>query len=123
MGKTSSEGKVVGALGIAAGVAAVAAGYYFYGKGGKAHRKQAMDWMEKAKADVLEKIEKMKDVTETTYHKVVDQVLSKYKLVKDIDPVELQNFGKELKAHWAQISKQALKLSAKTVTKKSTAKV
>ena len=56
MGKTSTAGKMAGAVGIAAGVAAVAAGYYFYGKGGKGHRKEVSDWTKKAKTDMLEKI-------------------------------------------------------------------
>lgn len=121
--KTSSAGKVAGAVGLAAaGVAAVATGYYFYGKGGKGHRKEVSAWSKKAKLEMLEKIKQMKDVTETAYQNAVGEVVAKYKLVKNIDPKELQTFGQELKAHWTQISKEATKLSNKGGVKQLTTK-
>lgn len=119
--KTSPSGKIAGALGLAAGIAA-AAGYYFYGKEGKGHRKEAGTWTKKAKAEVLEKIKQMKDISQTAYEKVIAEVLAKYKLVKNIDPKELQSFAQELKAHWTEISKQAAKLSGKGAAKKSAVK-
>jgi hypothetical protein len=122
MKKTSATGKIAGSLSLAAaGVAAIAAGYYFYGKGGKGHRKEAGNWTKEAKMEILQKIKQMKDVTEAAYQKALNEVLSKYKLVKNIDPAELQNFGKELKAHWEEISKEAAKLTNKGRDKKSAA--
>jgi hypothetical protein len=121
--KTSNAGKVAGAVGLAAAaVAAAATGYYFYGKGGKAHRKEAGEWTKKAKTEVLGKIKQMKDVTQETYNKVVEDVLAKYKKIKSIDLKELQIFGQELKAHWEQISKEAAILSGKGHAKKSSVK-
>jgi hypothetical protein len=122
MKKTSNAGKVAGAVGLAAGIAA-AAGYYFYGKEGRGHRKEAETWTKKAKAEVLEKIKQMKRVSQTAYEKVIAEVLAKYKLIKNIDPKELQSFGQELKAHWTEISKQAAKLSGKGVSKKPATKI
>ncbi len=123
MKKTSGAGKVAGVLGLAAGVvAAAAAGYYFYGKGGKAHRKQASAWSKSAKLEMLKKIKRMKSVSKAAYHKASDEVMAKYKQVKNIDPKELQLFGRELKAHWAKISKDALKLANKNIIKKPEAK-
>lgn len=111
MTKTSSTEKVAEVMGLAAaGVAAIAAGYYFYGKGGKGHRKQASIWTKKAKTEMLKKIKDMKAVSQPAYHKAVKEILEKYKLVKNVDPLELQNFGKELSSHWTQISKEAAKL-------------
>ena len=123
MEKTSSGTKVVGILGLATGVAAAAAGYYFFGKDGKEHRKEVSNWKKKAKMEMLEKIKQMESVTQTAYHKAAEEVLAKYKLVKDIDPKELQNFGQELRAHWEEISKQAAKLSGKSHSKKIKAKI
>jgi hypothetical protein len=123
MGKISSSEKRAGALGLAAtAVAAVAAGYYFYGKGGKGHRKQASAWSKKAKMEMLRQIKQMKVVSWTAYHKAAREVLAKYNLAKNIDPLELQNFGQELKAHWVQISKEAGELSRKGKAKKATIK-
>jgi hypothetical protein len=123
MTKTSSAEKAAGALSLAAAaVAAVATGYYFYGKGGKAHRKEARDWTKKAKLDMLEKIKQMKDVTKAAYDMAAAEILAKYKQVKNIDPKELQTFGQELKAHWTEISKEAAKLTVKSPVKKIKAK-
>ena len=115
-----SAGKIAGrVIGLAAGAAvAIAAGYYFYGKSGKKHRQEASAWTKKAKMEILEKIQRMKDVTEETYRKVVEEVLAKYKLIKNIDLKELQSFGEELKAHWVEISKEAAKLGSKGRVKK-----
>lgn len=122
--KTSSSGKVAGALGLAAAaVAAAAAGFYFYGKNGKQHRKQAGAWSKKAKLEMLKKIRQMKTVSETAYHKAAQEILAKLKQAKNIDPKELQAFGQELKQHWKQISAQAAKLSNKGRAKKRGKKV
>ena len=124
MKKTSNAGKVAGVVSLAAGVvAAVATGYYFYGNGGKGHRKEVSDWGKKAKMDMLEKIKQMKAVTKEAYDKALAEVLAKYKQVKNIDPKQLQTFGQELKAHWVEISKQAVKLSNKGQIKKTAAKI
>lgn len=122
--KTSTAEKIDRNLGLAAGVfAALAAGYYFYGKGGKQHRKQASVWSKKAKKEMLQKIKQMKTVTKTAYHTAAGEVLAKYKLAKSIDPKELLSFGQELKAHWAEISKEAAKLTVKGHAKKSSKKI
>ena len=119
-----SAGKVAGrVVGVAAGVAVVAAGIYFYGKHGKKHREQTAAWTKKAKLEMLEKIKQMKTVTQEAYQKAADEILEKYKLVKNIDPKELQKFVQELKAHWEEISKQAAKLGGKVRAKKLEAKI
>ncbi len=119
MTKTSQAGKVAGAIGLAAaGVAAVATGYYFLGKDGKKHRKEATAWSKQAKTEMLRKLKQMKTVSQATYHKATEEVLAKYKQIKNIDPKELQTFGQELKTHWVEISKEAAKLSGKSPIKK-----
>lgn len=120
----STSGKVAGgALGLAAGVAAIAAGYYFFGKDGKANRKAAGDWAHSAKKEMLEKIKQMKKVSEDAYRKDLEETLAKYKELKGINPKDLQNFGEELMAHWKKISKDAAKLGSKRPIKESTEKV
>jgi hypothetical protein len=78
MEKTSAAVKVAGALGLATGAATVVAGYYFFGKNGKEHRKQAGNWTKNAKMEMLEKIKQMKDVSQDAYNEALDEVLSKY---------------------------------------------
>jgi hypothetical protein len=118
MVKTSIAGKVArGALGLAAGAAAVAAGYYFFGKDGKEHRKEAGNWTKKAKMEMLEKIKQMKDVSKDAYQGALEDVLKKYQELKGVDPKELKKFGQELMAHWEKISKDAAKLINKSSDK------
>lgn len=118
--KSSTNKKIVGTIMLASGmVASAAAGYYFYGAGGKERRKKMTTWSKKAKTEMLDKIERMKMVSQKTYHTAVDEVLKKYNLIKNIDPKELQAFGQELKTHWQEISQEAIKLSNKGRVKKS----
>jgi len=87
--KTTGTNVAIGA-GVAAIAALAAAGYFLYGsKDGARNRKKVRGWMLKAKGEVLEGVEKMKDVTEEQYAMIVDKVASKYKAIKNIDPAEV----------------------------------
>jgi len=58
------------------------------------------------KADVLEQLENMKDLSEAEYYKVIDTVASKYHSIKNVDPEELGKTIKVLKTHWKDIKKE-----------------
>jgi hypothetical protein len=109
-------------IAIGAGIAAVAAAaagtYFLYGtkKGAKA-RKQIKGWTLKAKGEILERMESMKDISEESYKKVIDEVGAKYKAVKNIDGKDLEAFAKELKAHWKDIKKEIEKKTKPTKRK------
>ncbi len=65
--------------GIVAGMVALSAAavgtYYLYGhKDAKKYRSAVKGWMLKAKGEVLEELEKAKEVTETTYESAVDTI-------------------------------------------------
>lgn len=105
-----------------AGLATVAGAVFLYGTdAGKQKRKQIKGWTLKAKGEVVEKLEKLKDVNEESYHKVVDAVTAKYKTIKTIAPEELAEVVDDLKKSWKHIVKIA-KAPAKTSAKKSAAK-
>lgn len=90
-------------LGVAAVAAAAAGAYFFYGPSGAKNRKNLKSWAVKAKAEVMENVEKMKDVSEVAYDKTVSQVLSKYKKLKSIAPAELAEVQKELMGSWKSV--------------------
>ena len=91
--------------GIAALAAAAAGAYYFYGSKHAAKNRKAMkSWAVKAKGEVMEKLENLKDVSEKSYHKAVNDVVAKYKKLKNIDPKELAALTAELRNSWARIS-------------------
>jgi hypothetical protein len=119
---TSAARKVAEGLGIAALAGAAAATYFFYGKAGEKHRKQAAAWSKSAKAEMVKKLKVMKTVSKKTYDDAAREVMAKYKQAKNIDPKELTAFGAELKQHWENISRQALKLGAKPAKSKAAVK-
>ncbi len=103
-------------------VAAAAGAYFLYGTNkGKKQTKKIKSWALKAKGEVLEKLENLKEVNQDTYNRVVDSVSSRYQKIKNVDPEELAAMGKELKSHWHNIARE---LSAgKTTLKKAVKKI
>jgi gas vesicle protein len=104
-------------VGIAAAavVAAAAGAYFLYGsKDAKKNRRVIKGWMLRAKGEVLEKMEKMKEnVTEEAYNKIVDAVATKYGSMKDASAEEVEALSKELKSHWKNIQGHFTKKPAK----------
>ncbi len=101
----SSHPLVKATAGLAA-LAAAAGAYYFYGsKEAKKHRGQMKAWTVKAKADVMEQMEKMKELSQQGYEEAVSQVMDKYKKLQSASPKELDHLTKELKSHWKDIAK------------------
>jgi len=92
-------------LTVAAIAAAAGAVFLFGTDSGKKKRKEIKSWSLKAKAEVLEKIEKMKDVTEESYAVAVDAVAQKYSKIKSIESKEIQELVSDLKKSWKDIKK------------------
>ncbi len=98
-----SHGLGVG-VGIAALAATVAGAYYLYGSDKSAHhRKQVKSWMLKMKADVMDEVENIKDLSQETYDKTVDNVSKKYAQIKTVDTDELKALTERMKSHWKEI--------------------
>lgn len=119
-------------VGAAAGIAAAAAAgaYFLYGKDAEKHRDQVKGWALKAKGEMLEKLEVLKEVNRENYHNVVEQVARRYRNLKTTDNKEVQKLVKEVKGYWNKLAKKvqqaeeaAVKTAKKTVKKaKSRAK-
>jgi hypothetical protein len=107
MKKTNKdESGVSKLLGIGAVVASLAGAYFLYGtKEGVKSKKKIKGWMLKAKGEVLEKLENMKNVGEQEYNVILEQVLKKYSSLKNIDKKELESLVSDLKKHWKNIKK------------------
>lgn len=113
-------------VGITAAVAAVASGYFLYGsKNAAKNRKTVKSWALKAKAEVLEGIEKAQDMSKAEYEQLVDGVFKTYLEAKSASKNELSLFKKEMKDHWAGLVKDAnpKKPAVKKAVKKAVAKV
>lgn len=81
-------------------VTAIAGGIFLYGPNGKNNRKQIKTWSLKAKAEVLDELAKMKEVSQDKYELVVDKVANKYGKLKQVGEGEALALAKELKRHW-----------------------
>lgn len=104
MKKDSKQVAVV--AGVAAGLAALtAAGYFVFGPNGKNNRKQIKGWSLKMKGEILERLEKLRDVTPEVYNTIIDEVSAKYGKIKSISDVEVAAVAMDLKKHWRAISR------------------
>ncbi len=128
--KTEAKKYVTWGAGIGALAAGAAGAYFLYGaKEGPKRRKKIKSWALKMKADVMKKLENLKEVNEEVYNKVIDEVASQYKKAKSIDPEEVAVLVSEMKRYWKNIKKdiepKPKKRSAsrkKSPAKKKTAK-
>ena len=117
----SDNSGVATVLGLGALAALSAGAYFLYGtKEGAKKRVKIKGWMLKAKGEVLEKMEALKDVNEEAYNKVVSTVMSKYQGLKNVDQGEVVSLVEDFKKHWKNIKKhidEATKVK-KVVSKK-----
>ena len=97
--------KVVG--GIAALAAAAAGAYFLYGSPEAAvNRRNLKSWALRLKAEIMDEMENMKDVSQETYDTTIDKISTKYAAMKIIDQKELADTVKRLKSHWKDIKKE-----------------
>lgn len=125
-GSSLKKGLAVGSA-VIAGIGAIAGAYFLYGtKDGAKKRKAIKGWALKAKGEVLEKVESIKDLTEEKYINAVNSVMKKYQNVKEKYGDEAEVLTKELTSYWNHLKKHALgqatpktKGSKKVVAKKT----
>lgn len=116
--KSSAVG--LGAATLAAAMAGAAGAYWLYGSPDAAkHRKSAKSFMLKARADVLEAVEKINDVDKQGYLKIVDGVVKRYSSVAGITSAEIAQMTRDLKATWTHM--HAVRAKAKAAEKASSA--
>lgn len=91
-------------VGIAALAAAAAGAYYLYGSDKAAkNRKQVKSWMLRMKAEVMDEVESVKELTQDAYGAAVDKVSEKYAQLKNVDKEELSALASRMKSHWNDI--------------------
>ena len=116
----SSSQKISLGVGLTAAAVAAAGTYFLYGsKSASKNRKTVKSWSLKAKAEVLEKLEDAKEMTQEEYLDLINNVASAYAGLKTASQVDIRTFKSEMKDHWQQIEKAA---KSKTKTAKKTAK-
>jgi hypothetical protein len=123
MATKETANKIAVGAGLAAAAAVAAAGaYWFYGaKDASKHRRQAKSWMLKARAEVMDALEKVGTVDKETYLAIVEGILSKYSNMKGVTAAELGEVARDLRSAWGHMEK-VRKQPAKKAAKKRRAK-
>jgi hypothetical protein len=96
--------KVLGAgIGLAA---AAAAGTYFYGKHGAEHREALKGWTLRMRGEVMNKLDRLKEVNQARYDEIVDETVQRYGRMKRVGAAEMKHIAAELKNAWVHIAEQ-----------------
>ena len=111
---TKKDQSAKNAMLIGAGVAALtAAGIYFFGPKGKAHRNKLKGWMIRMKGDIIERMEDVKEMSEGAYHDIIDKVSNQYKKHEKIAEEDIQELADELKRQWKDIATTGVRNSGR----------
>jgi hypothetical protein len=122
MPKKTSNANVVKYAVIGASLAGLAAtAYFFFGPKGKKRREHAKAWAIKMKGEVVEKLEKAREITEPVYREIIDTVAKEYKKGKKAGQPEIEALATDLKKHWKSMS--ALAVAAKQDVAKNASRV
>ena len=115
-------------IGLAAAAAAAGA-YWLYGaKHAAKHRKLAKSFMLKARADVMDAVERVQEIDKAQYLAIVDKIVARYSHIAGVTASEVAQMTKDLKAAWAHMQsvhvtrKGLKKVAPKKAVKKKAAK-
>jgi len=121
---TSVEKLEIG-VGLTAAAVAAAGAYFLYGsKNAAKNRTTVKSWALKAKAEVLERLEDAKEMTESEFEELVGAVAGTYSGVKSATKGDIKEFKNEMMDHWGAIEKFAKpkKKAVKKAAKKAVTK-
>ncbi len=123
MKKSTTKAIGMGAALTAAAAATAAGAYWLYGaKDAEKHRKMAKSWMLKARAEVMEAVEKLQDIDKKAYLGTVESVLQKYRNMAGVAPAEISHMLRDFKSSWDQVEKAHKKASRGTKSAKKIGK-
>lgn len=104
MKKRTKKLVAAGGAGLALAAAAAAGAYFLYGKGGASRRRKIRGWALKARREALQGVKRLKKLDRGSYNRLIDTVAKRYRV--KANQRELAQMVRELKGHWASISKQ-----------------
>jgi len=100
--------KIAAGVGLTAAAVAAAGAYFLYGsKDADKNRKTVKSWALKAKAEVLEKMEEAKKMSQDEYEELVHSVADAYAGAKGATKTDLKSFTSEMKDYWSAIESKA----------------
>jgi len=121
--KLDTSQKVAAGVALTAAAVAAAGVYFLHGSPqAKQNRKKVKSWMLKAKAEVLEQLEKADEMTQSQFDDIIMQVSKAYSKVQDATGTDIADFKREMKAYWPKIAKEGKVITATVATMASAAK-
>jgi len=102
---------------LGASLAGLAAAYFFLGPKNKKNLKNTKSWAIKMRGDIIEKLEKARDISETVYGEIIDSIATKYEKNLKSNSQEIRELAQDLKKHWRVISK-SVETKRKDIVKK-----
>jgi ElaB/YqjD/DUF883 family membrane-anchored ribosome-binding protein len=72
---------------------------------GKENAPKVKEWAMNMEQEIVEKIDKVKDMTEPVLTKIIDEVKEKYEHMKEVDGDELKKMVATLRDHWSSVIK------------------
>ncbi len=106
-GLSNTEKMSIG-VGLTAAAVAAAGAYFLAGsKNAAKNRKVVKSWALKAKAEVLEGLEKAQQMSQAEYEALIEQVGAAYAQVETATKADISGFKKEMKEYWQKIAKSA----------------
>jgi hypothetical protein len=122
MKNTKTKNKIISnkaMAGIAAGVAAAAAGaYYLLGPKGKTHQRRAVAWVKGMTGEIKREVKNAKKVTTPIYHKIVNEASATYRKQYKENEADIKAFADKLKQDWLAASSKLAQKSAQIAKKK-----
>jgi hypothetical protein len=82
---------------------AAAGNYFIYGRHAGENREKIAGWALQLKGEVLQEMEKLRDINQPAYNELVDKLARRYGRVKRVSAYELKHITVELKNAWTHI--------------------
>lgn len=101
--QTAMEGGMKGLVAAGALAAAIGGVYLISRPKKQTATQKAQAWILRAKADVMDELQKIPHVTRKAYVGIVAAVLKRYATMKDISKSELSGLKKDLEEQWESV--------------------
>ena len=82
-------------------------GYYLFGPNGQRNRMKTDRWIRRVRYEILQKMDALEDITEQQYHKIVDDVLSRYHSFKEISKEKMDRVSEDFRGKWLEMREAA----------------
>ena len=102
--------------GVLTAAALAAAGAFILSN--KKNARKAKAWAKKARTEVAKNIRRANQMSMAQYHRMVENATKRYGKLHDVDAREAMIVAKSMKAEWAALRKNAMKLAKMAGRKK-----